>query len=411
MRILFISDNFPPESNAPANRTHEHLREWVRNGHSVTVITGVPNFPQGQVHDGYRNRLFQRETIDGIEVKRVWTYIAPNEGFVRRIVDYLSFMCMAFLTSVFQPRPDVIIATSPQFFSAVCGWAVARIRRRPLVLEIRDMWPSSIVAVGVMRDSFFIRIMSRIEAFLYRSADSIVVVTHSFKQEMIESGIDGSKISVILNGVDRALFSATESDIRAVRDRHSLGNRLVVGYIGTHGLAHDLGTVLEAARKLADDSRIHFIFVGAGAERGNVEREVDERQMRNVTLIPQQPRKAIPAILGACDLCLVPLRDSPVFAGVIPSKIFECQAMGVPIIMSLPEGEATAIVRENQCGFTIAPERPDLLAAAIAELADDDAQRAELSTCASAAAKRYSRRAMAELMLQTVQRTANGYGN
>lgn len=378
----------------------------MQESHPVTVITGVPNFPHGRVFGGYRNQWFQREEIDGIEVKRVKTYIAPNEGFVRRIVDYVSFMITAFLAGIVGRRPDVVVATSPQFFSAICGWAVARIRRRPFVLEIRDMWPSSIVAVGAMRDSLFIRLMQRIEQFLYSSAEHIVVVTHSFKQEMIERGIDGTKITVVLNGVNTDSFFATNEQILRVREQYKLQGKLVVGYVGTHGLAHDLENVLRAVSLVSELKDVHFVFVGAGAQRSRVESIVAKQKMPNVTLIPQQPRQDIPAMLGACDLCLVPLRDSPVFSGVIPSKIFECMAMGVPMILSLPEGEATRLVRENQCGVTVAPERPDLLAKAISQLAADDKYRRELGESAKASSKVFSREKMAIRLLKALVETA-----
>ncbi|MCB1630138.1 MAG: hypothetical protein KDI48_20590, partial [Xanthomonadales bacterium] len=151
MHILFLSDNFPPEVNAPASRTFEHCREWVRAGHKVTVITCAPNFPKGKVFEGYRNRLWQRERMDGIEVIRVWSYITANEGFTRRILDYLSYMFMAILAGPFVRRIELVVGTSPQFFTACAAYVVSRYRRVPYVFELRDLWPESIKAVGAMR--------------------------------------------------------------------------------------------------------------------------------------------------------------------------------------------------------------------------------------------------------------------
>ena len=151
MHILFLSDNFPPEVNAPASRTHEPCRQWAAAGNQITVITCAPNFPTGRVFPGYRNRLWQQEWVDGIRVIRVWSYITANEGFAKRTLDYLSFMFSGGTAAMLHSRPDVVVSTSPQFFCAVAGWVVTRLRRLPWVFVLRDLWPASIVAVGAMK--------------------------------------------------------------------------------------------------------------------------------------------------------------------------------------------------------------------------------------------------------------------
>ena len=206
MHVLFLTDNFPPEVNAPASRTHEHCRQWVAAGARVTVITCAPNFPKGRVFDGYRNRLWQQEVMDGVRVIRVWSYITANEGFARRVLDYMSFMLSAFLASLFVRRVDVVVGTSPQFFTAVAAWAVGAIKRVPFVFELRDLWPESIKAVGAMKQSAAIRLLERLEMFLYRRAARIVSVTHAFRETLIKRGIDGAKIDVVTNGVDVSRF-------------------------------------------------------------------------------------------------------------------------------------------------------------------------------------------------------------
>lgn len=402
MHILFLTDNFPPESNAPANRTYEHALEWIAAGHHVTVITGAPNFPQGRVYDGYKNRWHEVVDMSGIRVVRVKTFISANEGFILRTLDYCSFMVTGSIAAICQKKPDLIIATSPQFFNALSGLFAAFVRRKPFILEIRDMWPSSIVAVGAMKESVFIKLMERVEHFLYRRADQIVVVTNSFKREMINRGINASKIHVVLNGVNGALFYPRERN-QDLNQQWNLGEKFVIGYIGTHGLAHDLENICEAITLLRDNEEIHFLFAGAGAMRHRVEEIVKERGLQNVTLISQQPRAAIPDLIGLCDLCLVPLKNTPVFAGVIPSKIFECQAMGVPIVMSLPTGEATGIVESTGCGVTVPSESPELLASRILELSKDPTKMNELKANSLAAADEYSRSKQARKMLTTLQ--------
>lgn len=398
MRILFLSDNFPPEGNAPATRLYEHATRWVRAGHEVTVITCAPNFPEGKLFDGYHNRWRSVELVDGIRVVRVKTYITANEGFVRRSLDYMSFMVMAFVMGLFERRPDVVVATSPQFFCAIGGWALSVVRWRPFVFELRDLWPASIMAVGAMRRSLVIRLLERIELFLYRRAIVIVSVTESFRDDLVARGISREKIHVVINGVDLERYEPRPRDVGLARE-FGLEGKFVVGYMGTHGLAHALPKVLEAAEKLLHRDDIAFFFAGSGAERGRVEELVARRGIRNVRLIPRQPKERMPALWSLCDLSVVPLRDNPVFATVIPSKIFEAMGMGVPILMSLPEGEATRIIMATGSGICVPPEDTEAMAAAIVALVDDPARLMALRIAARAAAPGFSRDALALKML------------
>jgi glycosyltransferase involved in cell wall biosynthesis len=407
MRILFLSDNFPPEGNAPATRLWEHATRWVKAGHSVTVITCAPNFPEGKLYPGYANHWHQTEVMDGVRVVRVKTYITANEGFVKRTLDYLSFMVSAWIAGLFEKRPDVVVATSPQFFSACAGWALAAVRGLPFVFELRDLWPASIVAVGAMRKSLAIRFLEHVEMFLYRRATAIVSVTHAFKRELINRGVDAGKIHVVLNGVDLSQYRPRPRS-PALEAETGVRGKFVVGYIGTHGLAHALDKVLDAAALLRQRSDIAFLFVGGGADRARVETMVAERRLQNVVLLPRQPKKRMPEIWSLCDLVLVPLRDAPVFRTVIPSKIFECMGMGIPVLMSLPEGEATAIVRETGCGLCVPPENPEAMAAAIEDLSADPKTRDQLAAAARAAAPRYSRDELAASMLSVLQ-TSGGF--
>lgn len=402
MRILFLSDNFPPEGNAPATRLWEHATRWVKAGHSVTVITCAPNFPEGKLYPGYANRWHQIEVMGGIRVVRVKTYITANEGFVKRTLDYLSFMLGAWIAGLFEKRPDVVVATSPQFFSACAGWALATVRGLPFVFELRDLWPASIVAVGAMKKSLVIRLLERVEMFLYRRATAIVSVTHAFKRELIDRGVDANKIHVVLNGVDLSQYRPRPRS-PALEAEVGLRGKFVVGYIGTHGLAHALDKVLDAAALLRQRSDIAFLFVGGGADRARVEAMVVERRLCNVLLLARQPKERMPEIWSLCDLVLVPLRNTPVFRTVIPSKIFECMGMGIPVLMSVPEGEATAIVRKTGCGVCVPPENPGAMAAAIEDLRSDREQRDRLGAAASAAAPGYSRDELAAAMLSVLQ--------
>jgi glycosyltransferase involved in cell wall biosynthesis len=406
VRILFLSDNFPPETNAPATRLFEHATRWVRAGHAVTVVTCAPNFPEGRVYPGYANRWRQVEWIEGIRVVRVKTYITANEGFLKRTLDYLSFMVAGTVAALFErPRPDVVVATSPQFFCAVAGWLVSTLRRRPFVFELRDLWPASIAAVGAMRHPHLLRALERLELFLYRRADAVVAVTESFREDLVARGIERGKVEVVVNGVDLERYAPGPRDPALARE-WDIGERFVVGYLGTHGMAHGLDRVVEAATLLRDRDDIVFLFAGGGAARADLERRVAEAGLRNVRLQPRQPKARMPELWRLCSVALIPLRDDPVFATVLPSKLFEAMGMGVPVLMALPEGEATGVVRRTGCGVCVPPEDPAALAAAIVALREDPARLAGLANASAKAAPGFSRQAQADRMLEILARMA-----
>ena len=401
MKILFISDNFPPESNAPAVRTWEHVRRWAKAGNQVTVITGAPNFPEGQVYQGYRNTWRTVDNLEGVRVVRVKTYINANTGTVRRIVDYVSFMVSAATFSIFEARPDLVVATSPQFFSAVAGYLVSRAKRVPFVFEVRDLWPASIVAVDAMNRSWALDQLERLELFLYRQAKAIVVVTKSFKEDLVSRGVDPTKISVVLNGVDHQTPRVARSE--SLEEELGLSNKFVVAYIGTHGMAHSLDTVVEAAKKLEDNPSIAFLFVGSGAAREALEKRVKDLGLANVRMLPRVPRERLPEIWSICDLGLIPLRNNPVFSTVIPSKLFELSSQEIPILMALPNGEATDMLREADAGEVVSPEDSDKMAEAIQRIAGSPELRRRYSAQGGAFAKRFSRDELAATMLQVLE--------
>lgn len=371
MHILFLTHYFQPETNAPANRVLELGREWVRLGHRVTVVTSAPNHPTGKLHPGYKNRLLFRETIDGIEVIRLWTFLAANEGFLLRTANYVSFMLSAALQSVRLPRPDVVVSTSPQFFCGLSGYLVSRFKRRPWTLEIRDLWPESIVVVGAMKNKTAIAVLESIERFAYRKADRVITVTDSFVDHVAKRGAARDKIGVIKNGVDLATFTG-DADATAFRAEHGLTGKYVAAYVGTHGMAHQLETILDAAALTRDDPRIAYLMVGGGAERARLVAERDKRGLANVVMLDQQPRTAMPVIWGASDVSLVLLRNSPLFETVLPSKMFEAMGMRRPMILGV-RGEALALLNEARAGIGIEPGNAGELAAAVRRLAADPA--------------------------------------
>ncbi|MCH8111277.1 MAG: glycosyltransferase family 4 protein, partial [Proteobacteria bacterium] len=257
MKILFRTENFPPETNAAATRVYERACHWAEWGHDVTVVTSAPNFPQGKLYAGYRNRWYQTERTAGIKVVRVKTFIAPNRGTLLRTLDFLSFLFTGVAAGLLQPRPDVVVATSPQFFAAVAGWLAGAARRVPFVFELGDIWPASIVAVGALEQGWALRMMERLELWLYRRASCVVALTPAFKRNLVRRGIDPAKIAVVVNGVDLGRYAPAGRDA-AFAAAWGLGDAFVVGYVGTHGMAHGLANVLDAAERLAGEPRIRF---------------------------------------------------------------------------------------------------------------------------------------------------------
>lgn len=352
MKILFLTDNFPPEVNAPATRTFEHCHEWVKQGADVTVITGVPNFPKGKVYVGYKNKLHQKEVMEGIKVIRVWTFIAENKGFLKRTVDYISFAVSSFIAGL-NVKADVIIATSPQFFTALSGRTLSFWKRTPWVMEVRDLWPESIKTVGAMKDNLFIRYFEWQEKRCYQSAWKIIAVTDSFKKEIIKKGIPPSKIDVVKNGANLSLFQPVSKNQELLRSLN-LEGEIILGYIGTHGLAHKLDFLLNCAKKLKE-TNYHFLFIGAGAEKQILLKKKEVECITNVTMLDSVSKKEIKNYLSLLDVSLINLKKDDLFKTVIPSKIFENAAMGIPILLGV-DGESREILERYNAGLYYEPE-------------------------------------------------------
>lgn len=407
MNILFLTDNFPPEVNAPASRTFEHCREWVKAGHRVTVITGAPNFPKGKVFEGYRNRLWQRETMAGIEVIRVWTYITANEGFAKRTLDYLSYMVASFLASLFVRRVDVIVGTSPQFFTVCAAYASSLFKRVPWVFELRDIWPESIRVVGAMKQSKALDLLEKVELFLYRKASAIVSVTHAFRTSLMRRGVSGDKIQVVTNGVDISRFTPREKDAGLLQ-QHGLQGKFVAGYIGTHGLAHALDTVLDAAKALKtapDGNRFRIILLGDGANKAALRKRAQDEGLDNVIFVDSVPKDQVVRYWSVLDASIIHLKKDKLFTSVIPSKLFECMGMAIPVLHGV-EGESAGIVELEDVGLLFEPENPEALVNCLRRLADDPELVARFKTNGPLGAKRYDRSSLANVMLETLKTQA-----
>ncbi len=407
MNILFLTENFPPETNAAATRVYERALYWIRDGHNVTVITSAPNFPEGRLFDGYANRWRQVENMDGIRVVRVKTYIAANKEVIWRTLDFVSFMIAAVIAGLFEKRPDVICSTSPQFFAAVGGWLLSVFKRRPFVFELGDLWPASIVAVGAMKRSLPLRLVEKLELFLYRRSAAVAALTHAFKRNLVGRGTDPAKIRVVRNGVDADRYGVRPRSAE-LADEYGLAGKFVLGYVGTHGMAHALDRVIEAANILKGEDEIRFLFAGAGAARDGLIEQAEQLGLSNVTFLPMQPKERVPDVWSLCDVALVHLKKDPTFTEVIPSKIFEAMGMGLPVLIAAPAGEATEIVASERAGPVVPPEDPQALADAVRALRDDPEGRKGFAENSIAAAPRYSREKQAIEMIEVFTAAIDG---
>ena len=404
MRILIVTHYFPPEIGAPQARLSEMGRAWRRAGADVTVLTAFPNHPTGIIPPEYRGERFRVEEIDGMRVIRTAVYATPNRGILKKTLGHLSFMASGFLQGVGPVgRPDVIVASSPTFFSVFTAWALARVKRVPFVMEVRDLWPGIFVELGVLKNRLAIRILEALELGLYRRAARVVTVTDGFADDIAARGIPREKLVTITNGVDLGAHLPGPPD-EAVRREIGAGEGVTVAlYIGAHGISHALHRIVDAAELLRDRRDVRFALVGEGAEKARIEELAREKRLPNLTLLPGQPRERVADFYRAADIGLVPLRDVPLFDTFIPSKMFEIMGCARPIVGSV-RGEARRILDRSGAAIVVDPEDAAGIAGAVVELAADPARRAAMGAAGRAfAAEHYDRERLAARYLDLLR--------
>ena len=414
LKVVFFSHYYPPEGNAPASRTSEHCERWVENNTDVdvTVITCAPNVPDGRVYSGYRNRFWpQREVHRGVNIIRVWTWIRPGQGRMGLIVNYLTYLVSALFAFLFWVRrPNVIVATTPQFFCGVAGILAGVLKWCPVALEVRDIWPESIVTVGAIRRGVVIRLLERMEKWMYRSANHVVAVGPGYRDNILSKVSIENRISIVTNGVDTEKFAPemTESDFA---QRFDLGDRFVCSYIGTVGRAHGLDIVIRTAERFRQAGRndVVFLIVGGGTKLSDLRETVEERGLGDwVKLTGRLDKSAMPAALAASDVCLVHLSKVDLFQHVIPSKIFETMAMEKAIIMGV-RGRALDIVTDAHSGVPLEPENDSQLFKILEWMVEDPVAVTEMGRLGREFVVDYfNRDHLAADMLEIVRRTASG---
>lgn len=404
MKILFITDNFPPEVNAPATRTYEHCIEWVKEGAEVTVVTCFPNFPQGKIYEGYENKLSQVEYVDGIKVIRLWSFITPNTGFFKRILDFISFAVSSFCYLLFRKaKYDIIVATSPQFFTGITAMLIGAIKRKPWVFEVRDLWPEGIIVLK--KNSLIYRVLEKLEKKYYKSAKKIITVTNSFKSDIQNRcEIDENKVSVVFNGANSKLFEACEKDQQLVQ-KLNLEDKFVIGYAGTLGVSHSLDFIFDCMPDIKEKfPNVHFLFIGSGALQQELKLKIDELSLVNVTLLPPVSKDEIVRYVSIFDIGLVPLKNVPAYKKVIPSKIFELSAMRKPILLGVL-GEVRDIIEKYQTGKTFIPENKESFIEGIEDLYQERKELNKYHKHLKQMSEDFSRRSMALKMLSLFKET------
>lgn len=386
MNILLLAHFYPPEMGGAGARLHGLARWLAAYGHRVTVITGFPNYPSGVIPERYHGKLRTVERMDGVDVIRTWVYASPQRGSLRRLANYFSFVGAATLAGLSAARRfDIVIASSPPLFLGLAGMALARWQRAPLVFDIRDLWPDVAVEAGEFAaDAPITRLGEQLARFLYRHADHLTPVTENKRRKLIEGGVPPEKLTVVSNGVDLDLIPAATGDRRADL---GLAGKFVVLYAGLIGIAQGVEIAVEAAEQLRAQPEIHFLIVGDGVRREALAARIAELGLTNVTLLPRQPREAIPAFMATADACLVPLVSSNL-EDAVPSKLLEAWAYGKPAILAAG-GEAAAIVRQSGGGVVVAPEEPQTLVDAVLALAAAPHQAAEYGRRGHAYVKHY----------------------
>lgn len=390
MNVWVICQYYPPETGAPSTRISGLAASWMAMGVNVTVLTGIPNHPDGVVPEAYRNvPEFYEEVLNGVPVRRHALYVAPNKGKFKRVANQLSFAWSVLWHNLRHAsripgwkKPDVIMASSPSFFCVFSAWLLARRYGARFVFEVRDLWPAIFVQMGILKEGFVYRVLEMLEMFLYRRADAIVTVTRSFARQIAARGIRQDKFTTVFNGVSDADYAAALSP-RQTGETTKLRAQLglspltkVVLYIGNHGEAQALTQVVDAARLLVKRSDVAFVFVGQGADKEKL--QAYARGVPNVQFLPSVRHEETWTYYAMADINLVCLKNIPDFDMFIPSKMFEIMAAESCAVAGL-RGEGAEIMQESGSALVVPPEEPERMAEAIATLLDDPARRRQMA--------------------------------
>jgi glycosyltransferase involved in cell wall biosynthesis len=367
--ILVITQYFPPETGASQTRWDELSKRWGKKA-SVAVVTSAPDYPEGEIYDGYDNQWLRREKRGSVDVFYTKTITSSSGNLLRRSLKFVWFMLISMIVGLRYVSPSVVIATSPQPLTGISAWVIARVKRATFVFEVRDLWPESILAVSDFDSRLVIWLLERTVTFLYRRSDHLIVLSKAFIEPIVDCDVDRSKIAFHPNGIDLAFYDVEGDDSPVIED---LDKEFTISYVGTIGRAHGLSVVLEAASEL---DNIQFVIVGDGSERKVLETRAEG--IDNVIFTGRRHKKEVPAILNKSDVALVHLKSREIFETVIPSKLLESMAAELPVILGV-RGEAERILMQANGGITMTPEQSDELVTAARQLQTDPEKRRTLA--------------------------------
>jgi len=388
VRILFISNFYHPEPGAQPARVRNLTQRWAKAGHDVTILVGVPNHPKGKVYPGHKLRSLRisyTEWDDQVRVCRVSYFMRPNRGSLNRFLAFSSFPIIAAIRAIFMKPFDVVVGTIPQPFGPLTAYFLRSVTKAKFVLDVRDLWPEGLTATDqTSEDALAYKVIGAATSFLYKRADQIVAVTDGIRDSIIENHpVDPDDVHVIRTAVDIDQFRTSNTRLSPAIEEHIEG-KFVVSYIGTIGNAHGLETVVEAAQILEQQhfNRFAFVIAGSGAEEQKIRDLVKTKKVANVLCTGQVDRNQIPGLLHASNIGIVSLRMSPVFQTVVPTKIYEYMAAGLPVISNVA-GEAEELVDQSGAGITVEGDNAHAMAAGITELADNPKRLREISKSSS----------------------------
>jgi colanic acid biosynthesis glycosyl transferase WcaI len=371
-RFLILTQHFPPEVGAAQIRLHAFAKQLQAHGHSVRVVTAMPNYPRGEVFPAYRGTRFVREELDGVTVTRTWIHPATGRNVLKRLLSYFSFAISSLPACMSEPRPDYMFVESPPLFLGCTAYVCSRLRRVPFILNVSDLWPASARELGIVRSTTLLWFGGRLERFLYKKAYRITAQTDGIR-DYIAAIVGRAKVMVLYNGVDTSDFKPRSAATIPGVDPH----KLVFLYAGTLGYAHSWDVILEAAEILGSRNDIVFLLVGDGPEKARLVDEVRIRKLRNIAFVERRPVSEMPALFASCRATVVPLRKGELFKGTRPSKIFPALACESPVIFG-GEGETAKLLLDNHCGLVVPPENSREFAEAVLRLADHPDEAREL---------------------------------
>ena len=368
MLTILIHQAFVSKDEPGGTRHYELGRRLVEQGQEFTVVASDVSYQTGK-RIVQKTQLMTETNEDGIRVLRAFTYSALHKSYFSRVISFLSFMMTSVLVGARAGRPDVIMGTTPPIFQAVSAWLLSLLRRRPFLLEVRDLWPEFAIDIGLLKNPVLIRVARWLENFLYAHADHLLVNSPAYRDYLIHKGIPARKISFIPNGVDPGMFEPARR-AEQFRQKLMLDGKFVATYAGAIGMANDLEVLIEAAEYLKERHDIHILIVGDGKERKRLEAETRRRELTNLTFAGSYPKSQMEEVLAASDACIAILRNIPMFTTTYPNKVFDYMAAGRPTVLAI-DGVIRDVVEAARGGVFVQPGNPQLLAEAIARLADN----------------------------------------